>query len=179
LRKQLRVLATALTSVVAAAPVLLLLGVDAFAQNSPVTVYVFATPASNTNPGGFVDRNTEQADREFDQREDSVRNIRKSLEGKKGVKVVDSSKEAQVILEVTWRSASSMKFNPLRPTPDPPLEVQARLSIPTSDYSLKIIGRPRIHVGWRGAAESITHQIEEWVKMNRERLSIISLADRN
>ena len=137
----------------------------AFAQNSPVSVYVFSAPSPGES-GGFTDRDSEKT---FKQRDDSVQDIKKALEGKRNVRVVESAEEARIRVEVASRS--SFGFNPFAANAgEVPIVIQARLTV--DDYSLGIVGRPSplIRPGWKGAAENVARQIEEWIRMNRDRL---------
>ena len=137
----------------------------AFAQNTPVAVHVFSAPSPGES-GGFTDRDSEKT---FKQRDDSVQDIKKALEGKRNVRVVESADEARIKVEVASRSAFS--FNVFSGGGDQPIVIQARLMV--GDYSLGIIGRPSpmIRPGWKGAAENVARQIEEWIRMNRDRLT--------
>jgi hypothetical protein len=135
------------------------------AQDTPVTVYVFSVPSPET-PGGFIDKRSESLS---ERREESAQDLKKALSDKKRVKIVDDPKEARIRVEVAWRSSPPSTFNILKPGGDLEIAVRARLVV--GEYSLHIVGKPSpIRPGWRGAAENVARQVDEWIKMNQDRL---------
>ena len=149
--------------------VLVLLGGSAFAQDS-FKVYVYSAGTEQTS--GFTDRESEKGK---GQRNDSVTDLKKALEGKKNIQVVDDPAEARIKIAVDWRSEGwkgnlKFDFNSLAHNEGHPIMVSAHLMV--DDYTLPMIGRPRPrHPGWRGAANDVASQVEDWVQLNEQKLA--------
>jgi hypothetical protein len=158
---------------------------SASAQDKPIPIYVFTSinaPVSPVGNSGFVDPKAEReqkssADKETQKLTDSLKDIKESIAKKKSFRLVESPEEAIIRLEVVGRS--DFRINPfsaqyfkdaMRDVSGPDIIIKTRLT--ASDYSLEITAKPSpiVRPGWRGAAENIARQVEEWVERNRQRL---------
>lgn len=131
-----------------------------------VTIYV-----------GPVDPTTEFVD-EFTRRtSDSIRDIKNSLKGKKGLRVVASRAEADIVLRVLGRHASTVEVGGYIAPSDNALitgkryesaiSLESRIEI--EDY-VKPIACARVgpFLTWRECAGDVAGQVDRWVKANRE-----------
>lgn len=136
----------------------------------PLSVYVFTAETE----GGFVDADSKQ-------RADSVRDLREALRKKKTVIVVESSDDADLLVEVLRRgldetgktsTKTSAGLGGLYSTTTKDTEAMVRTKLTVGEYSTEIVGKNdgRITNVWRTAANNAANQIDKWINANRDRV---------
>ena len=137
---------------------------DGGVQDQSVAVYVFTAPAPDRS-AGFIDPVTEREDQAARDRADSVADIREALRKKRNIRLVETPEEARLKIEVVGRNDATMRFgsNYL------PFILLTHFTV--ENYSLPMTGTNfAFHPGWKGAAENLSRQIQEWIDKNRARL---------
>lgn len=144
------------------AAILVLLSTISGAAQTPVGVPVFVTSAGAAN--GLSDPNKDN--------QDSVKDLRNSLKGKKGLTLVESAEDATLVLTVHNRGRSQYTASVFGPGRDVSLNVTLTYKGNESLLSATALGGTGITGGaWKKAAGKIAEQVETWAKTNREALA--------
>jgi hypothetical protein len=165
----------------------LFLSTSASAQEKSIPVYVFTSidaPASAVGTSGFLDPQAEKsaqnaADEETRKLGDSLQDIKAALSKKRGIRLVENPEDAVIRLQVESRNDFSM--NPFSSTYLKNIRGSAqtivlRTRLTVGEYSQEITGKPipLRAPGWRGAAEHVARQVENWVERNHIKLNSLT-----
>ncbi len=121
-------------------------------QVEPIRVFVFTAAV---NGAGFVDTDVKQ-------RNDSVKDLKKSLTKNPIIQVVSERDGADVTLEVLGRDFEAAKYE------TGPSGVVLRVNLTASTYSTVFEGRTLYY--WREAANDAAKSIEHWIRANHDSL---------
>lgn len=136
-------------------------------QKDKIKVFEFAEQA----PQGFVSPASKAI-------EDSITDLKKSLAKKRIIGVINNAETADVKLEVmrrahetTGSASTSVEWGTLKTRADTAAALRVRLIV--GDYSEELFAQTtpeHIFGAWGAVAGDIAGQVEQWVKMNYDKL---------
>jgi hypothetical protein len=133
-------------------PFALILATQLLSAQAPVTVFVTSAGAVN----GFTDPSKEN--------QDSVKDLRFHLKGRKAIALTDTRDDATIVLVVQNREIAGLKKDILGGVNS---EAIVRVRFITKGYESELKGSSSL---WATAAREVAKQVEDWVKANRDKL---------
>jgi len=138
----------------------LVASISLHAQKAP-TVSVYVTSAGAAN--GLTDPSKDN--------QDSVKDLKGALKGKKILALVERAEDADLVLTVQNRSRAAFTATAVGPGRDVALAVTLKYKDTESMLSASALGGAGITGGaWKKAAGKIADQVEGWVKDNAAKL---------
>jgi hypothetical protein len=129
------------------------------APEQTVTVYVTSAGAKD----GFTDPSKDNRD--------SVKDLRDSLNGRKGIRLTDARADAQIVLTVQQRETAGVTVGFFANGRDRIMHVHFEAATVDTDLTASVMGGLAGSGGaWGKAAGKIAKQVEEWVKENGKAL---------
>ena len=131
------------------------------AQKATSAIPVFVTSAGAA--AGFTDPNKDN--------QDTMKDLRNSLKGRKGLVVVGRQEDAAIVLTVLGRERAKVTSSFFGPGRDVDLKVKFQYREIETEMSASALGGLATTGGaWKKAAGKIADQVEDWVKANRAKL---------
>jgi hypothetical protein len=136
-----------------------------FAQSKTITVFVTSAGAAN----GFTDPNKEN--------QDTMKDLRDHLKGRKSLSVVDAREGADIVLVVLNREKAQMTASPLGgllgtgPSRDCTVRIKFLYKDLETEMSGSASGGTMMSGGaWGKAAGKVAKQVEQWIDANKDKL---------
>jgi hypothetical protein len=137
----------------------------AAAQSKSVPVFVTSAGAAN----GFTDPNKDN--------QDTMKDLRDSLKGRKGIVLTDRREDAGIVLVVQSREKAQLTASPLGgilgggPSRDCTVRVKFIYKDTETEMSGSANGGALMSGGaWSKAAGKVAKQVEQWIDANRTKL---------
>jgi len=129
-------------------------------KSTPVSVFITSVGAAN----GFTDPNKDN--------QDTMKDLRDSLKGRKALVVTDKRDDATIVLVVMSREKAQLTATAFGPARDCTVRVKFIFKDSETEMSGSAAGGTLTSGGaWSKAAGKVAKQVEEWVATNKVHLT--------